>query len=99
MEKIVSKFGEDLIKKYDEDSNKGYIFEVYVEGPKNLLHLHSDLPSLLERMEIKNCNKLVCSLYDEIIGCSYKNIQKSIKAWINTKKKYIVYFNLIKKRG
>ena len=86
MGKIVSKFGENLIKKYDEDSNKGYIFEVDVECPKNLLHLHSDLPSLSERMKIKNCNKLVCSLYDEKIDFSQKNLKKSIKAWINAKK-------------
>ena len=30
------KFNEDFIKNYDEDSNKGYIFEVDVEYPKNL---------------------------------------------------------------
>ena len=29
--KYVSKFDEDFIKNYDEDSNKGYIFEVDVE--------------------------------------------------------------------
>ena len=86
MGKIVSKFGENLIKKYDEDSNKGYIFEVDVESPKHLLHLHSHLPSLSVRMKIKNCNKLVCSQYDEKIDFSHKNLQKSIKAWINAKK-------------
>ena len=35
MEKNISKFNEDFIKKYDEGSNKGYIFEVDVEYPKN----------------------------------------------------------------
>ena len=29
--KYVSKFDEDFIKNYDEDSNKGYIFKVDVE--------------------------------------------------------------------
>ena len=29
--KYVSKFDEDFIKNYNEDSNKGYIFEVDVE--------------------------------------------------------------------
>ena len=29
------KFNEDFIKNYDEDSDKGYIFEVDIEYPKN----------------------------------------------------------------
>ena len=49
MEKKTLKFNEDLIKSYDEDSNKGYIFEVDVEHPKNLHDLHSDLPFSSER--------------------------------------------------
>ena len=65
MEKIISKFSEDFIKIYDEDSDKGYIFEVHVEYLKNLHDLHSDLPFLHERMKINKCNKLVCNLYDK----------------------------------
>ena len=34
------------ITKYDEDSNKGYIFEVDVGYPKDLHNLQSDLPFL-----------------------------------------------------
>ena len=64
-EKNVSKFNGELIKNYDEDSNKGYILEVDVEYPKDLHNLHSDLPFLSERMKIKKCNKLVCNLFDE----------------------------------
>ena len=52
------------MKNYDEDSNKGYIFEVDVKYPKNLHNLHRDLPYLSKRMKIKKCNKLVCNLYD-----------------------------------
>ena len=59
------KFNEDFVKNYDEDSDKGYIFEVDVKYPKNLHDLHSDLPFLLERMKINKCNKFVCNLYDE----------------------------------
>ena len=44
MKNNVSKFDEDFIKNYDEDSNKGYILEVDVEYPKHLNKLHSDLP-------------------------------------------------------
>ena len=36
MGKNVSKFDEEFIKNYDEDSNKGYILEVDVEYPKDL---------------------------------------------------------------
>ena len=56
---------EDFIKKYGEHSDKGYILEVHVEYPKNLHGLHSDLPSLPERMKINKCSKLVCNLYDK----------------------------------
>ena len=59
------KFNEEFIKNYDEDSNKGYIFETDVEYPKNLHDLHSDLPFLPERMKINKCNKLLCNLYDK----------------------------------
>ena len=45
--------------------DKGYIFEVDVEYPKDLHDLHSDLPVLPERMKINKCNKLVCNLYDK----------------------------------
>ena len=65
MENNISKFNEDFIKNYDEDSEKGYIFEVDVEYPKNLHDLHSHLPFLSERMKINKCNKLVCNLYDK----------------------------------
>ena len=65
MEKNVSQFDEDFIQSYDEDSNKGYVLEVYVEHPKDLNNLHSDLPFLSERMKIKKYNKLVCNLYDK----------------------------------
>ena len=62
--KNVSKIDEDSIKNYDEDSDKGYILEVDVEYPKNLHDLHSDLPSLPERMKVNKSSKLACSLYD-----------------------------------
>ena len=65
MKKNILKFNEDFIKSYDEDSDKGYIFEVDVKYPKNLHDLHSDLAILPERMKINKCNKLACSLYDE----------------------------------
>ena len=56
---------EDFMKNYDENNDKGYIFEVDVKYPKRLHDLHSDLPFLSERMEINKCKKLVCNLYDK----------------------------------
>ena len=65
MEKSVSKFDDEFIKNYDEDSNKRYILEVDAEYPKNLHNLHSDLPFLSERIKIKKCNRVVCNLCDK----------------------------------
>ena len=56
---------EDFIKNYDEDSDKGYIFVVDVEYPRNLHKLHSDLPFLPERVKVCNCTRLVCNLQDK----------------------------------
>ena len=61
----MSKFNEDFIKNYDEDSDKRYIFEVDVQYPKAVHGLHGDLPFLLKRMKINKCSKLVCNLYDK----------------------------------
>ena len=47
-EKKVFKFGEELIKNYDEDSTEGYILEADVEYFKDLHNLHSNLPFLSE---------------------------------------------------
>ena len=65
MKKKMLKFNEELIKNYDEDSNKGYILEVDVEYLKYLHDLHSELPLLPERMKINKSSKLVWNLYDK----------------------------------
>ena len=56
--KNMSKFTEEFIKKYDADSDKGYILEVDVTYPKNLHGLHEDLSFLPERMKIGKRKKL-----------------------------------------
>ena len=63
--KDMLKFNEDCIKHYDEDSDKGYMLEVYVEYPENLHDLHSDLPFLPERMKLNKRSKLGCNLHDK----------------------------------
>ena len=62
----VSKFDEEFVKNYDENSDKGYILEVDVEYPENIRMLHSDLPFLPERMEISKCTKLVCTMLNKV---------------------------------
>ena len=61
----LSIFTEDFIKNYDENSDKGYLFEVDVEYTKNIHKLHCNLPFLPERMKINNDSKLVCSVQDK----------------------------------
>ena len=61
----VNEINEEFIKKYNENDNKGYIFEVDVKYPKRLHKLHSDLPFLSERMEVNKCKKLVCNLFNK----------------------------------
>ena len=81
---------EDFIKNYDENNDKGYIFEVDVKYPKILHELHSDLPFLSERMEVNKCKKLVCNLFNKKKICStHKYFKTSIKSWIEIKKKSI----------
>ena len=60
--KKLSKFNEDFIKKYDEDSNTGYFLEVDIDYPKELFNLHKDLPFLPERKKVEKVEKLICSI-------------------------------------
>ena len=64
-EKNMSKFNEKLIKSYDENSDKGYIFKADTEYPKRLYNFFNDLPFLSERIKTKKGNKLVCNHYEK----------------------------------
>ena len=61
----ISKFNEDFIKNHDENSDKGYIFEVYVKYPEKICMLHSDLAFLPERMKINKCTKLTGTIQNK----------------------------------
>ena len=51
----LSIFTEEFIRNHDENSDKGYIFEVDEEYPKDFHKLHSDLPFCNVR-DKENCN-------------------------------------------
>ena len=48
----VSRFNEEFIKKYNENSDTRYFLEVDVEYPKNLFGFHKDLAFLPERKKL-----------------------------------------------
>ena len=64
--KKLSKFNEDIIKKYDEDSNTGYFLAADIEYPKTLFTSHKDLPFLRERKKVEKVEKLICSIEDKV---------------------------------
>ena len=84
-EKIVSKFDEDFITNYDEDTNKGYIFEVDVKYLKDFHDLQSDLQFLTEKNKINKCDKLVCNLYDKNV-VHIRSLKQALKHGLILKK-------------
>ena len=42
-----------FIRIHDEDSDKGYLFEVNVKHPKRLYNFRRDLPFLPKRMKVQ----------------------------------------------
>ena len=92
--KELSKFKEDFIKNYYEDSNKRYFPEIVVEYPKNLHNLHSDLPFLPERKKINKCNKLVCDVHDKKNVVNIKALKQALNHGLILKKAHrVIQFN------
>ena len=61
----LSRFNEDVMKNYNENSDIGYFLEVDVENPKKSFGSHKDLPFLPERRKLEKVEKLVCGLKDK----------------------------------
>ena len=86
---------EEFIKNYNENNDKGYIFEVDVKYPKSLHELHSDLPFLSERMEVNKCKKLVCNLFNKKKYVAHINtLKQALKHGFKLKKIHrVIEFN------
>ena len=61
----ISEFDESFINSHNEESEKGYFFEVDIQYPKNLHKNQNVLPFLSERMKIEKVEKLVANLHDK----------------------------------
>ena len=64
-QKKLSKFNEDFIKKFDENSNTGYFLEVDIDYPKELFNFHEDLPFTPEKKKVEKVEKRICSIEDK----------------------------------
>ena len=63
--KDTSQVNKDFIKSYNDESEKGYFFEVDAQYLERLYELYNNLLFLLERMWIKKIEKLVPKLHDK----------------------------------
>ena len=92
-ENDLSRFNENFIKNYNENSDVGYFLEVDIEYPKQLWSFHKNLPFLPERRKLEKVEKFVCSIEDKekyvistralkqalINGLKFKNVHRVIK--------------------
>ena len=78
-----SRFNEISIKNYDENSDKGYFFEVDVDYPKKLFDLRKDLPFLPERKKVNKVKNLICGIEGKEKSVVHKSIKASLKSWIS----------------
>ena len=93
--KNVTEIDEKFIKTYNEDSDKGSIFEVDVKYPRRLHDLRSDLPFLPKTMKIDKCKKLVCNLRNtKKYVVHIKSLKQALNYGLKLKKVHrIIEFN------
>ena len=93
--KDTSKFNEDFIKNYNEESDERFFLEIDVEYPEILQKLHNDLLLLLERMKIKKVKKFLANLDEKIEYVMHiKNWKQSLNHGLVLKKvQRVIEFN------
>ena len=79
-QKKLSKFNEDTVKKYDENSNRGYFLELDIDYPKEVFNFHKDLPFLPERKNVEKVEKIIFSIEDKEVYVIHK---RSLKQTLN----------------
>ena len=91
----LSKFNEDFIKKYDEDSNIGHFLEVDAKYPKTLFNSHKDLPFLPDRKKVEKVEKLICSIEDkEKYAIHIRALKQALNHGLKLKKVHrVIQFN------
>ena len=60
-----SKFNENFIKSYNDESDEEHLFEIDVQYPENLNNLQNDLPFLPEILKCEKFEELVANLHDK----------------------------------
>ena len=93
--KYTSRFNEDFIKNYNEESDEGYFLEVDVQYLEKLHELHNDLPFLPERMKIEKVEKLVANLHDKTEYVIHiRNLKQALNHGLVLKKVHrVIKFN------
>ena len=64
-ENDLSRFNEDFIRNYNENSDEGYFLEVDIDFPKQLFDHHKGLPFLPDRKKLDKVEKLVYAIEDK----------------------------------
>ena len=74
-----SKFNDNFIKSYNEESDRGYFLKIDEQYDKKLHEFHNDLPLLPERMKIEKIQKVFPNLHYNI-KCVFhiRNLKQAI---------------------
>ena len=79
-----SEFNEDIIKIYNEESDKGYFLENDVRYPQKIYDLHNDLPFLPERKKLEKAKKLVTNFHDKTEYVIHiRNLEQALNHGLN----------------
>ena len=66
MDKNTSRFNEDFIRNYNEESDEIYFFEIDIQYLEKLHELQNDLTFLPERIKIETIEKLEANFYNKL---------------------------------